>query len=205
VPEDVGGSQDPDGSDHGADDAFADVVFDEAFVRSAALHEPSAQERILAAVEARLEREATGAGRAYRRPDEGSEPVDDSLPEELRPSPVGDDDILDWRLGAVRRSPFGGPSRRRRRPGGRQPQALVRWHRPVAWFLAVVMGLGVVAVSVAAVYRSAGGVGTTSPGRPDTGSFGTPAVDPSQQPVVTVPSATRSDAASIAPSSVPGG
>jgi hypothetical protein len=31
----------------------------------------------------------------------------------------------------------------------------VRWHRPVAWMLALVMGVGMVALAFAAVYRGA--------------------------------------------------
>lgn len=41
------------------------MVFDEAFVRSAAVHEPSAKERQLAAAEARFEPETAGPGWAY--------------------------------------------------------------------------------------------------------------------------------------------
>jgi hypothetical protein len=189
VPEDVGGLPDPDGADHGgADDAFAAVVFDEAFVRAATVHEPSAQERILAAVEARLELEATGAGRGYGGVDDPHD--QDGLPEELRP--YREDDDAEWSgPGLSRGRRLLGrrwrPSAARR---GRHAAAHARWHRPVAWFLAVIMGLGVVAVAVAAVYRGTGGSpGTPAPARSESGSVGTPAVDASRQPVVTAPSA----------------
>ncbi|MFF4651907.1 hypothetical protein [Streptomyces sp. NPDC001380] len=187
MPEDVGDSPYPDGADHGgADDAFAAVVFDEAFVRAATVHEPSAHERMLAAVEARLELEATGAGRAYGGADDPRDPADDGLPEELRPY-RGDEDDLDWPGPAVHRSRLSG--RRAPGPRGRRASAHARWHRPVAWFLAVVMGLGVVAVAVAAVYRGTTGPATPAPSRPDSGSFGSPAADVPRPPVVSAPSA----------------
>ncbi|AXI77538.1 SCO2584 family spore wall biosynthesis protein [Peterkaempfera bronchialis] len=189
MPDDVGGSPYPDGADHGgADDAFAAVVFDEAFIRAATVHEPSAHERMLAAVEARLELEATGAGRAYGGVDDPRDPADDGLPEELRPY-RDDEDEADWLAASLRRGRRGRLAGRRGFPVGRHTAAHARWHRPVAWFLAVIMGVGVVAVAVAAVYRGAGGTGTPGPSRSDSGSVGTPAVDQSRQPVVTAPSA----------------
>ena len=42
---------------------------------------------------------------------------------------------------------------RLRRPHGTP----ARWHRTVAWLLALIMGIGVVALTFAAVYRGAGG------------------------------------------------
>lgn len=48
-----------------------------------------------------------------------------------------------------------------------------RWHRPVAWALAVVMGIGVVALTFAAVYRGAGGSRQPGPPPPSRGSVGT--------------------------------
>ncbi|WP_354640352.1 hypothetical protein [Kitasatospora camelliae] len=167
--EDVGGSPYSDGADHGdADDEFATVVFDEAFVRSAAVREPSARERQLAAAEARFEPETAGPGRGW------DPTVMDGLPLELRPHPGGADDDR------LYPDPWSGLDRTRRRsrwgrPGfdpvvgrGRQV-AQQRWHRPVAWFLAVVMGIGVVAVAVAAIYRGVGGA-AESPRRPESGS-----------------------------------
>ncbi|MBM9508320.1 SCO2583/SCO2584 N-terminal domain-containing protein [Actinacidiphila acididurans] len=58
-----------------------------------------------------------------------------------------------------------------------------RWHRPVAWALAVVMGIGVVALSFAAVYRGAGGGRQPAPTAPSSGSVGT--VDPGSGTVAT--------------------
>ena len=71
MPDDVGGKPFPDGWEPdddrgGADEEFASVVFDEDFVRSAAVHEPTAVERLLAAAEARAEAEAEPAGAPRR-------------------------------------------------------------------------------------------------------------------------------------------
>ena len=57
-----------------------------------------------------------------------------------------------------------------------------RWHRPVAWALAVVMGIGVVALTFAAVYRGAGGA--RQPGPPPTSA---PVGAQTMQPVATTP------------------
>ncbi|GAA2257769.1 hypothetical protein GCM10010430_47010 [Kitasatospora cystarginea] len=173
--EDVGGSPNPDGADHGgADDEFATVVLDEAFVRSAAVHEPSARERQLAAAEARFEPDTGLLGRGYEMTVSG-----EGLPLELRPHPSLDDDrqypdpwsapgragrAARWRR---RTRSFGGYDPRR--AGGGRYVAQQRWHRPVAWVLAVVMVVGVAAVAVAAIYRGAGGA-ADSPRRPETGT-----------------------------------
>ncbi|WP_405013351.1 hypothetical protein [Kitasatospora sp. NBC_01539] len=188
--EDVGGSPNPDGSDHGgADDEFATVVFDEAFVRSAAVHEPSALERQLAAAEARFEPETAGPARPYDLAVPEMTGTGDVLPLELRPHPGGLDDDHHYP------DPWSGTDRvRRRARWARTPRwdplgydgryvAQQRWHRPVAWVLAVVMGVGLVAVAVAAIYRGAGGVGE-SPHRPEVGSSSTPGV-PSVSPLPT--------------------
>ncbi|MBP0454664.1 hypothetical protein J5Y04_34850 [Kitasatospora sp. RG8] len=193
--EDVGGLPYPDGADHGgADDEFATVVFDEAFVRSAAVHEPTAKERQLAAAEARFEPDAAVSGWGY------DVPVGDGLPLELRPYPSGlDDDRL-------YPDPWSGPgraagrrTRRWGRAGGYDPVrassgryvAQQRWHRPVAWVLAVIMGVSLVAVAVAAVYQGVGGAGSGTPRRPESGSSSVGA-DPASSPaepslVVTAP------------------
>ncbi|MFC5660430.1 hypothetical protein [Streptomyces nogalater] len=144
MPEDVGGTPFPDGwepdddHDHGvSDEEFASVVFDEAFVQAATVHEPSAVERLLAAARARAEASEAEARRARARGeryDEGYGPESTGFGQDH------DDDEPD---GAY---PFGdGPQG----PYGKQ----VRWHRPVAWVLAVVMGVGMVALAFAAVYR----------------------------------------------------
>ncbi|WP_443735547.1 SCO2584 family spore wall biosynthesis protein [Streptomyces guryensis] len=142
MPEDVGGTPFPDGwepdDDHDrgvSDEEFASVVFDEAFVRAAVVHEPTAVERLLAAAQARAEaseaeaRRAHGRGERYDPSGFGHDPeLDDP----------DDTDILEGRYGA---------------PGTYGKQ--VRWHRPVAWMLALVMGIGMVALAFAAVYRGA--------------------------------------------------
>ncbi|MGC2997464.1 hypothetical protein ACPF8X_03415 [Streptomyces sp. G35A] len=142
VPEDVGGTPFPDGwepdDDHDrgvSDEEFASVVFDEAFIRAAEVHEPTAVERLLAAAQARAEAEARRARTRGERYDDGyggyrggsgfDEP--DDAPDLLD---EGDD------------SPG---------PYGKQ----IRWHRPVAWMLALVMGIGMVALAFSAVYRGA--------------------------------------------------
>ncbi|MFD9092257.1 hypothetical protein [Streptomyces collinus] len=148
VPEDVGGTPFPDGwdpdddHDHGvSDEEFASVVFDEAFVRAAVVHEPTAVERLLAAAQARAEASEAEARRAHARGERhgdgyGSEATDfgHDRGDELDDTYFLDDD---------RRGVFG--------PHGKQ----VRWHRPVAWVLALVMGVGMVALAFAAVYRGA--------------------------------------------------
>ena len=190
MPEDVGGSPYPDGADHGgADDAFAAVVFDEAFIRAATVHEPSAHERILAAVEARLELDAPRIGRTYRGVDSPGDPDGEGLPEELRPY-LDDEDDVDWGGLGIRRGRRSGVGRRRSRTRGsygRHAAVCVRWRRPVAWFLAVVMGLGVVAVTAAAVYRGATGADAPTPYRSSSENVTTPGVEQPKQAMVTNP------------------
>lgn len=96
VPDDVGGQpfQDGEGPEfhHGAaDEEFAALVLDEAFVRSAAIHEPTAVERILAAAQSHAESETARGfedGHVYRPGSEGEFGPDDegdgpSGPEDL--------------------------------------------------------------------------------------------------------------------------
>ncbi|MFJ6754135.1 MULTISPECIES: hypothetical protein [unclassified Streptomyces] len=162
MPDDVGGKPfpddgEPDDDRGGADQDFASVVFDEAFVRNAEIHEPSAAERQRAADRAHAEAEAARAvaggwtgdddydGYAYGRPDgyEGDEHGwDDRGP--------GYPDGTYGPYGA-----YGGSLRPYR---GRAP-----WLRPVAWVLAFVMGLGMVALAFSAVYRSASGEADPAP------------------------------------------
>ncbi|MES9519550.1 hypothetical protein [Streptomyces capoamus] len=146
VPEDVGGTPFPDGwepdDDHDrgvSDEEFASVVFDEAFVRAATFHEPTAVERLLAAAQARAEASEAEARRAHARGeryDDGYGPDRTGFSQDH-----GDDEPDDAYLLGDRHGTFG--------PYGKQ----VRWHRPVAWVLAVVMGIGMVALAFAAVYR----------------------------------------------------
>ncbi|MGW9042101.1 SCO2584 family spore wall biosynthesis protein [Streptomyces lydicus] len=180
MPDDVGGKPFPDGEEpdehhhgsHGkADEEFASVVFDEEFVRAARIHEPSAVERMLAAAEARAEAEAARSGPGFG-PD-GDDP-DELAPRRSRgrAGPGGDDydaygedDGYDDEYGEYRPygpyGPYGGSLRPYR--------SSTRWHRPVAWVLAVVMGIGLVALAFSAVYRGASGR-NQSPGPAPTSS-----------------------------------
>ena len=159
VPDDVGGKPFPDGWEPdddrgGADEDFASVVFDEDFIRSATVHEPSAVERLLAAAQARAEAEA-------RRARSGGGQLDDELYEELygpgREYSRAYDDEYDPEDPDGASGPYG------RHGGALRPyRGRARWHRPVAWILAVVMGIGMVALAFTAVYR-----GASSGGRQD--------------------------------------
>ncbi|MFF6995012.1 hypothetical protein ACFY93_08640 [Streptomyces sp. NPDC008313] len=154
VPEDVGGTPFADGREPdddrdrgGWDEEFATVVFDEDFVRAAEVHEPTAVERLLAAAEARAEATEAEARRARLR---GARGDDDRYDDGFGPDGHGgfgydpdfddldDPDFADGRHGA---------------PGAYGKVA--RWHRPVAWMLALVMGVGMVALAFSAVYRGA--------------------------------------------------
>ncbi|MER7678743.1 hypothetical protein [Streptomyces sp. NPDC096934] len=155
VPEDVGGTPFPDGWEPdddrdrgGADEEFASVVFDEDFVRAAVIHEPTAVERLLAAAQARAEASEAEARRAHARGARGDdERYEDGFgPDGHGRDPDPDDpdgtEVLEGRYGA---------------PGtyGRLYGKQARWHRPVAWLLALVMGIGMVALAFTAVYRGA--------------------------------------------------
>ncbi|MER5291353.1 hypothetical protein ABT382_04570 [Streptomyces pharetrae] len=147
MPEDVGGSPFRDGwepdDDHDrgvSDEEFASVVFDEAFVRAAVVHEPTAVERLLAAAQARAEASETEARRPHARGERYDDGYGGDGPGAFGHGPdrdiLDDPDILD------------GPP-----PWGHGRHG--RWHRPVAWVLAVVMGVGMIALAFAAVYRGA--------------------------------------------------
>ncbi|MFD7339648.1 hypothetical protein ACFV98_27110 [Streptomyces violascens] len=152
MPDDVGGGPFPDGrepdDDHGgADDDFASVVFDEDFVRAAEIHEPSAVERLLAAAQARAEAEAARARAGAGAPDD--ELYDDGY-DPYRPGRDPDDLGGPGLSGGAEAGPYG------RHGGALRPyRGRARWHRPIAWLLAVVMGIGMVALAFSAVYRGA--------------------------------------------------
>ncbi|MEU1822367.1 hypothetical protein ABZ502_07930 [Streptomyces abikoensis] len=167
MPDDVGGKPFPDGEEPdshlrgGADDPFASMVFDEEFVRSATIHEPSAVERTLAADRARAEADA-----ARYRPGGGS--ADDDPYDEARGGPAGHHGRLNGPRGLARDldpddayGPYG------RYGIARGPyRGHARWQRPVAWVLAVVMGIGVIALAFTAVYRGGSSGGRQSPAPP---------------------------------------
>jgi hypothetical protein len=110
------------------DDEFASVILDEEFVRSALFHEPTARERLLAVADG----PAIPPGWSGRS---GSTRSD---------VPELDDDV-DF-PGADPLYAAGHPYR----------GSSTRWQRPVAWALCAVMGIGLVALTFLAVYRSAG-------------------------------------------------
>jgi len=156
VPDDVGGRPypngwEPDDDRGGADEDFASVVFDEDFVRAAEFHEPTAVERLLAAAEARAEADA------FRARAGGGSLDDDLYDDGYGPGGAygpgsGYDDPLDadddYRVGG----PYG------RHGGALRPyRGTARWHRPVAWLLALLMGVGMVALAFSAVFRNASG------------------------------------------------
>ncbi|QNP72759.1 hypothetical protein IAG44_27250 [Streptomyces roseirectus] len=188
MPEDVEGTPFPDGGqpdddhDRGAsDEEFASVVFDEAFVKAAEFHEPTAVERLLAAAEARAEAAEAESRRPTTRPDG---PADDRGRAARRDADDLDDlddpDVLDARFHTPASYGFYGTY-------GKQ----VRWHRPVAWMLALVMGIGMVSLAFTAVYRgassSSGGSRQTPPA--STGPDATPSAstDPAAPPVAAIP------------------
>lgn len=233
MPDDVGGQPFPNGEEpeyrhHGAaDDEFASVVFDEDFVRSAAVHEPTAVERILAAAQSHAESETARGfedGFGYGPGAESEFDVDAEELDEDDPENEGRFDRSDYteyvdladgdeygpydsydsygpyntygtynaygdpgqyesqfrqynqyehysQFGMYRRydprfelgeehgsdyrRPTSGPSRRsgKHSAAARAYRGHVRWQRPVAWVLAVVMGIGMVALALSAVHR----------------------------------------------------
>ncbi|MEU4199338.1 hypothetical protein [Streptomyces sp. NPDC045470] len=208
MPDDVGGKPFPDGEEpdehrqpsHGeADEDFASVVLDEDFVRSARFHEPTAVERMLAAAQARAEADAARA-----RPGYGTDPDADDA-QDGRPRTPGR--RYGRGTGAARErgadpdaygphgpyGPYGGALRPYR--------GSVRWHRPVAWVLAVLMGIGLVALAFSAVYRGASGGRTQTPAPPPatSGVDGVPPVRSSLVPSASASAESTPPPASAAP------
>ncbi|MGR4879073.1 hypothetical protein ACIPUC_06520 [Streptomyces sp. LARHCF249] len=148
MPDDVGGKfpddGEPDDDRGGADKDFASVVFDEAFVQNAEIHEPSAAERQRAADRARAEAEAA---RAVAGGWTGDDDYGYGHPDEYGLDDHGWDHDRGHHGSDAPYGAYGGSLRPYR---GRSP-----WLRPVAWVLAFVMGLGMVALAFSAVYRSA--------------------------------------------------
>ncbi|WP_307127071.1 hypothetical protein [Streptomyces sp. B1I3] len=181
MPDDVGGRPFPDGREPdddrgGADEDFASVAFDEDFVRSAEVHEPTAVERLLAAAQARADAEAGRARSGGGALDD--DPYDDYGPDGAYgrerafgdsyglDEPYDDDQDLD--------GPYG------RHGGALRPyRGSVRWHRPVAWLLAVLMGIGMVALAFSAVYRGGAAHRQEQVPSPVTSGLDTPGAAPS--------------------------
>ncbi|MGW1224705.1 SCO2584 family spore wall biosynthesis protein [Streptomyces sp. NPDC001478] len=151
MPDDVGGKPfpngwEPDDDRGGADEDFASVVFDEDFVRAAEFHEPTAVERLTAAAEARAE--------AFRARAGAGSPDDDLYDDgygtgggygRAYGDPLDADDFSED-------GPYG------RHGGALRPyRGTAHWHRPVAWLLAVLMGVGMIALAFSAVYRNTSG------------------------------------------------
>ncbi|MFF5569061.1 hypothetical protein ACFY7Z_30970 [Streptomyces sp. NPDC012623] len=155
MPDDVGGRPFPDGREPdddrgGADKDFASVVFDEDFVRSATIHEPSAVERLLAAAQARAEAEAARARSGGGSHDDDQ--YDDQFELYGRDGAYGPEH--GYGSGYDPDDPDGGAGPYGRHGGTLRPyRGSARWHRPVAWLLALVMGIGMVALAFTAVYR----------------------------------------------------
>ncbi|MFB9514023.1 SCO2584 family spore wall biosynthesis protein [Streptomyces purpureus] len=190
MPDDVGGRPFPDGGDPeesvdrgGADEDFASVVFDEDFVRAAEIHEPTAVERLLAAAQARAEAEAARARSGRTGPED--ELYDDHYGHDDRTRERGyDEGVLDDFDDYDESGPYG--------PHGgalRPYRGATRWHRPVAWVLAVLMGVGMVALAFSAAYRGAAGNRQDRIPAPATTGIDTPGAT-----VPGVPSATRPSA-----------
>ncbi|MGY0023985.1 hypothetical protein [Streptomyces sp. cg35] len=154
MPEDVGGTPFPDGwepdDDHdrgGWDEEFASVVFDEDFVKSAEVHEPTAVERLLAAAQARAEAQEAEARRARIR-----RGPDDDFYEDGDGYGLDDADAF----GRAPDDADGLYEEGLERDGRTGSHAgMIRWRRPVAWALALLMGIGMVALAFTAVYRGA--------------------------------------------------
>jgi hypothetical protein len=156
------GPEFPDGPDFPefSEDELSSVVFDESFVRAARVHEPSANERGAAVdpaptpTPAAPERTDKKVDRADRSDwfDDGAYPSDGEDPWRARTMPVHDHSP----------APAHVPTWFASEPWARAARA-TRWRRGVAWVLAVLMGVGVVAMAVTAVYRSGSSQGPTSP------------------------------------------
>ncbi|WP_202918233.1 hypothetical protein [Streptomyces cavernae] len=152
VPEDVGGTPFPDGWEPdddrdrgGMDEEFASVVFDEAFVRAAVVHEPTAVERLLAAAQARAEASEAEARRSHSRGARGDDDrYDDGFGRDRRTGFDHDPDFDDFDDRDLLEDGYSGSY-------GKQ----ARWHRTVAWLLAILMGVGMVALAFTAVYKGA--------------------------------------------------
>ncbi|MFI6979859.1 hypothetical protein ACIBSV_14865 [Embleya sp. NPDC050154] len=162
------GPEFPDGPDFPefSEDELSSVVFDESFVRAARVHEPSANERGAA-----VDPAPTPTPAAPERTDKKAEQAErsDWFDDGTYP-PDGEDP---WRARTVSSSDPGPmlphvPTWFAGEPWARARGA--RWRRGVAWVLALLMGVGVVAMAVTAVYRSGSSQGPTAPRQPSVDS-----------------------------------
>lgn len=155
-----------------AGDELSAVVFDEHFVRSATFHEPSAAERLLAA----------------------APPTPPPTPAPPAPAvEIGDDPVPlheprtegGFRPAGTPIGPFGDPDDL----GG--PIRSTWWRQSVAWVLALLMGIGVVAMAITAVTPGRTGQNPTGP-QP---TVGTPVPKPEERTSGTAPSVSPAAAA----------
>ncbi|WP_180927233.1 hypothetical protein [Streptomyces sp. AJS327] len=176
MPDDVGGQPFPDGEEPeyrhqraDADEEFASVVFDDDFVRAAGIHEPTAAERLRAAASSPAENHGGSGGTEGGAAEDADADSRFGHPDHLGHRGNGEfgagrgarveglppwqtGDAADFEHGADYGYPIGGEAEEDRPYRGH-----VRWQRPVAWVLALVMGLGVVALAFSAVYRGSSG------------------------------------------------
>lgn len=176
VPDDVGGRPFKDGrepdDDRGADEEFATVVFDEEFVRAAAFHEPTAVERLLAAAQARAEADAARSRRGRQVPEEEHE-LWDELYSRRHPDEFDED-------GHYGQDDPGVPHPYGRHGGVLRPyRGRARWHRPIAWLLALLMGIGMVALALSAVRGASGAGRQDQVPQPASTGIDAPRTDPS--------------------------
>jgi len=167
VPESPG-PEFPDGPDFPefSEDELSSVVFDENFVRAASVHEPSATERGAA-----IDPAPTPTSAAPERTDKKAERVEraDWFDDGTYP-PDGEDP---WRARTVPTPEPPPPSPHVPTWFAGEPWArarATRWRRGVAWVLAVLMGVGVVAMAVTAVYRSGSSQSPSTPRQPSVDS-----------------------------------
>ncbi|MET7305257.1 hypothetical protein [Embleya sp. NPDC005575] len=163
------GPEFPDGPDFPefSEDELSSVVFDESFVRAARVHEPSANERGASidpaptptpAAPERTDKKAEQADRSDWF-DDGTYPADGEDPWRARTGPGHDHRLLSADV----------PTWFASEPWTRSARS-TRWRRGVAWVLALLMGVGVVAIAVTAFYRSGSSQGPTTPRQPSVDS-----------------------------------
>lgn len=151
-----------------AGDELSSVVFDEQFVRAARIHEPSALERLLAATPPAAD---------------APESVDGGDPTDFANGPDDPFPLVEPRTSPGFRPDTGVPvvyGPNEEPTSGRTSW----WRQSVAWVLALLMGIGVVAIAITAVAPGRGGQTPPAP-QPTVGS-------PVPRPEVRTPGATGS-------------